>query len=328
MRLVLCAAAVVSACTGMSEPADLSIRQALNTGETGSDTVGARHALQVQVLKDNVPTSGVIVSWWLGGQSGTISSINSTTDASGNASAVLTLDSRAWRGEGCGEEGLSDVRASVAGGATVRMQVTATPGNVVRIMPASDQAPIGVVSLPIIHAVYATDAHGNQVGNVKIDWAVAPGGGSVTAQTRTSDPGPRRCGDKAALGSQTLSSVPGTSWVTASLHGHPEATPVVFRTTVVSALVRLEEYGDHGFVPDTLIVGTADIVAWRWDACDDICPGPHNVTFEDASLRASSPTELLYTHLHVFTQPGVYRYRCTRHSHDFGSGESGVIVVR
>lgn len=54
----------------------------------------------------------------------------------------------------------------------------------------------------------------------------------------------------------------------------------------------------------------------------------HDVVFEDDPSQPTSATpRKTGMHTRTFTTPGIYRYRCTRHSSDFSHGEVGVVTV-
>lgn len=185
----------------------------------------------------------------------------------------------------------------------------------------------GVVSAPIEYYVAATDASGNGVTGVTIDWAVTAGGGSVApTQNTTSDsmccttfPQP------VARATHTLGPGEGLHTVTVTANGVPGAPRATLSTRAVHGLVGLDQF--NGFYPADVAVPVGTTVAWIWN--DGCCPAEHDVVFEDDPTEPlSSPrkTDPAY-HTRTFAAAGTYRYRCTNHSQDWALGEVGSVTV-
>lgn len=125
--------------------------------------------------------AGATVAWSAG--AGSVSSANSTTDASGRAQTIWTL------GTSAGSQNLS---ATVAALTPARFTATATAGAATQLLKVSGDAQVATVgqsaALPII--VRANDAYGNAVAGAAITWSVTTGGGSLgSAQAVTSASG-------------------------------------------------------------------------------------------------------------------------------------------
>jgi plastocyanin len=72
------------------------------------------------------------------------------------------------------------------------------------------------------------------------------------------------------------------------------------------------------FTPETATVKAGDRVRWVNDSGNI-----HNVTFEDASIKASTVMYQSNMFEVTFPKPGTYRYRCTFHP-----GMDGVVIVQ
>ncbi|MGZ6154575.1 MAG: Ig-like domain-containing protein [Gemmatimonadaceae bacterium] len=115
------------------------------------------------------PVSGVRVNWAVVSGGGKLSASNSITDQSGQASVTWTL----------GESGPQSVKASPGGTQEVSFSARA----VVQLMSiASGDAQkglFGVTLAPIV--VLVTDASLQPAPNVKVNWGVVAGGGSLSS---------------------------------------------------------------------------------------------------------------------------------------------------
>ena len=73
--------------------------------------------------------------------------------------------------------------------------------------------------------------------------------------------------------------------------------------------------------PDTISLSGGPTATWTWSGAN-----PHSVTFEDG-VMSTAGLQSSGMHQRTFSASGQYRYRCTNHSTNFGSGMSGTIVV-
>ena len=314
------------------------------SGDTQSDTVlaGLADPLLVRVVRaGDVPAAGVAVRWVAidGGASGTFIE-------SGSATATTLT----------GDDGLASVRL-VLGGSAGHVQVQASlpdladtqpiwfnasarAGNVVSLAIDSVQtffSNVGLVSLTGVSLspfhVIAADAHGNSVAAQSLDWSVVSGTGVVT-------PLP---GSSSAIGTPLAD---GPLVVSASA---PGLTPVTFTGHGVAATILTVGATDGDCEEGSFMPRTVDVTANRWvgwticwnDSTEDGWDGlaawrwtyEHDVTFEDGVVTWPSTAGTLENwgpHFRVFTTPGTYRFRCTRHSSGFDpdDGETGVVIVR
>lgn len=286
LALMTVAAMVAAACDGVpSEPTGvLSIQKAApNSGDGQTDTVLATLSpFRVLVLRGDAPARGVTVSWrTLGGSSSP--TITTTTSASGIAEYRQTLGRSA---------GGYQASASVTGavGSPVSFTAFATPGNVttLRIVSGNNQADTLMGRLSADYAVQATDAHGNGVVGIVIDWAVTAGGGSITP-TRSTTESP--FGN--AFARHTLGPDAGAQTVTARLSVLPSAPPVTFTALTLGKLrVTVTTTGGdpdpdgytvtaHGGTRDT----TAAVAANETFTIARVTPGDYVLTLSNLALN-------------------------------------------
>jgi hypothetical protein len=79
------------------------------------------------------------------------------------------------------------------------------------------------------------------------------------------------------------------------------------------------DVSSNQFNPADLSTSRNVTVTWRFQG------GTHNVTFEDGQGNSSDQSS--GTHTRQFGAAGTYRYRCTLHSNNFGSGMAGQVSV-
>src|SRR5439155_112805 len=149
----------------------------------------------------NNPIAGVTVTWTPG--SGSVDPTTSTSNANGIAATTWTLGTRA---------GTQTVQATAAG-SPVNFSATATAGTAATLAPnsaTSQTAPAGsAVSTP--PSVIVKDANGNPVAGVAVTFAVAPGNGTITGGSQTTN-----ASGVATVGSWTLSPTAGQNTLTAT----------------------------------------------------------------------------------------------------------------
>ena len=201
---------------GITSLASTIATQAGN-GQTG--IVGTALPTPYGVIVKNLagaPVAGVPVSWSVGAGGGTIAPAQSTTDASGIATASRTLGTVV---------GTQTATASVGGlaGSPVTFSATALAGAATRLVKKSVDPQTGTVGL-IVSAppsVRVEDQFGNDVAGATVTFAVISGGGLLAAASPTSD-----AQGIATVGSWTLGTVAGTNnnSVRASATGVPAVT--------------------------------------------------------------------------------------------------------
>src|SRR5205807_2221790 len=187
-------------------------------GQTG--TVGTTLPTQLSVRvadQFNNPVAGVTVTWTPATGSGSVNPTTSTSDGSGIAATTWTLGTAA---------GTQTVQATGAG-SPVPFSATATAGGAATIAansPTSQSATAGtaVRSPP---SVIVKDANGNPVAQVAVTFAVAPGNGSITGASQTTN-----ASGVATVGSWTLSATAGSNTLTAT-SGTLSGSPVTFTAT-------------------------------------------------------------------------------------------------
>ena len=209
------------------------------------------------------PVAGVAVTWALTG-GGALSAATATTGADGHAKIRLTLGAT---------PGAATVVATAAGAGPVSFGAQAMAGPAARLAvhAGDDQGAGAGQAVPVAPAVRVTDALGNALQGVPVQFAVARGGGAVSGANASTD-----SAGVAAVGRWTLGSAPGANEVTATVAGLP---PVRFSAVAqVGAVARLARAGGDN---QTGVVGTAlaDSLAVRaTDAHGNPVPGV-TVTF-------------------------------------------------
>ena len=187
----------------------------LQTGVVGQPLA---NPVVVSVVDQNgVALSGVVVSWEVLGQSGSVSSPTSTTDVNGQASVIWTLGT---------EAGTDSLRASLANGSSVIFTATAVEednGLNLAIVSGDDQSvTVGTASAPMI--IRATDDDGNPLSGVVLNWSANNGTLSAASTTTGADGTAQVTLTPAAAGPFSVSAALSTS-----------TTPVVFDGTAVAA---------------------------------------------------------------------------------------------
>ena len=184
-------------------------------GQVGPAGSRLPQPLVVRVLDANDnPVSGSSVSWVIGQGGGTMDPTTSTTAADGTASSTWILGPRA---------GANSVRAVVSDLLSVGFSATATAPPATRLLQNGgdgQNAPaLSRLGAPL--SVKAVDANGDGVGGVRVTWAVASGGGSLSASASTTR------ADGTADATWTLGATLGTQTATATATGL-EGSPITF----------------------------------------------------------------------------------------------------
>jgi hypothetical protein len=186
--------------TAPATPTTLSVVSgSAQTGTVGSALAGPV-VLQVQD-QSGKPISGVTVTWTAA--NGTTSSPESVSDSAGQVTTTWTL------GTVAGAETLS---ASAAGVNAVTVLATATPGAPSSVVVTSGDAQSGAAGSALSAAlgVKVTDAYGNPVPNVVVQWTDDAGGALATATSVTG-------ADGVAQDALTLGAAAGVDDVTAAV---------------------------------------------------------------------------------------------------------------
>jgi adhesin/invasin len=201
--------------------AGAAARIALVSGADQSAIVGMTLAPFVVSVTDGGgnPVAGFIVTFAVASGGGTLSASSVPTDASGRATASLTLGPTA---------GTNSVTANASGlaGSPVSFTAIAVPGPAKQIamISGNNQSATVRTALASSFVVAVKDANGNPVSGVTVTFAVASGGGSLSAVGVPTD--------ASGLASTvlTVGAAPGNNVVTASATGLV-GSPVSFMAT-------------------------------------------------------------------------------------------------
>jgi plastocyanin len=283
----------------------------LSAGNNQADTVDATLAIPFSVTildSTNAPVPGVLVTWTVPANQGSVSSATVATAGNGVAAVDRTLGPTA---------GTQTAQASAAGvsGSPVTFTATATAGTATLIVKSGGDSGSGQVSSQVTYSVTATDRRGNPRAGVVIDWAVGTGGGSITpAQNSTGSNG-------TASATRTLGPSAGDQTATARANGIASAPSVTFTTTaVVGAAVTVGP--NIQFSPTAVTIPVGGRVTWTW-ATNSLSHSVQWLT-GPAPLPASSAVQTSGTYAVTFTTAGTYTYNCFVH----GNGMTGSVVVQ
>jgi hypothetical protein len=187
-------------------------------GQSAAGGTRLPQQLVVRVVDANDnPVSGATVAWVIQGGGGTMDPPTSTTGSDGTAASVWTLGPRA---------GANTVRAAVSLDLFVDFSATATAPPAASLLKnggdAQSAAVLTRLAAPL--SVRAVDMNGDGVGGIRITWAVASGGGSLSASASTT-----RADGTVEVG-WTLGPTLGTQTATAAAAGLA-GSPVTFTAT-------------------------------------------------------------------------------------------------
>ena len=184
--------------------------------------MGQPATVTLEVVDQNGRTvSGVPISWAVIHDGGAINVASSTTDTSGTASVVWTLDTIAKP---------DSLRASIPSGdamLVIAMARHGTASAATKISGDSQTVSLGEASEPFI--VKLTDRYGNPISGVGAGWIVN-GGGTLSALTTVTD--------SSGMTQVTLStdtSAPGTRQIVATYGTLPASTFTLTATAATSA---------------------------------------------------------------------------------------------
>src|ERR1041385_3088141 len=168
--------------------------------------------------------SGAQVDWTIVSGGGLLGSATTTTGSDGTTQVLYTLGSVA---------GPATIRAALHNAPTALVQFTETAlsagSNTLALVSGDNQSALVGLPLPAPLVVKATDAAGNPVSGVQVDWTILTGGGLLSSATTTTAP------DGTAQVLYTLGSVAGPATIRAALHNAPSVT-VSFTETALAAV--------------------------------------------------------------------------------------------
>jgi plastocyanin len=277
----------------------------LSAGNTQTDTIGATLGTAYAVVvrdETNTPVAGVTVNWSVTGGGGSVSAPLSTTDANGIASVQRTLATTA---------GGHTARARVTGlsGNPVNFAATATAGNAVSIQKTTGDGGTAAPGGDVTYTVTTQDAHNNPRNGVRVVWAVASGGGSITS------PNPSTTGPNGqASATHRLGSSAGANSATATADTLPGSPFVTFNSTAASIVT----VSNNSFTPSNAPVKQNESVTWVWAPASV----PHNITWSTAGSPANEPDRSTGQVSRTFSTVGVFSYTCTNHG-----GMNGSVTV-
>jgi alpha-tubulin suppressor-like RCC1 family protein len=217
------------ACGGsdVNAPEPVATTIAPNGGNNQSAATGTAvtDLPSVKVTDANTnPVSGVAVTFAVASGGGSITGASQTTNESGIATVGgWTLGST---------PGPNTLTATATGltGSPVTFTATATaPATNIAINGGNNQFAVPGAAVATAPSVLVTDASASPVSGVAVTFAVASGGGSITAASQVTD-----ASGIATVGSWTLGSIAGTNTLTATAVGLT-GSPVTFTATAGAA---------------------------------------------------------------------------------------------
>ena len=160
---------------------------ALVSGGSQTGTAGQPLALPLVVkvtTASGAAAPGATVAFAARPGSGSLSATSVRTDAKGQASVTWTIGPRAGS-----NVDTATATASALTGSPVTFVASATAGAAAQLVAAggNNQTAPAATALPAPLTARVSDAHGNPVAGVSVNWAIATGGGSVSTASSASD---------------------------------------------------------------------------------------------------------------------------------------------
>ena len=331
MRFMSFAAAVsVAACGGGESggpppPPQPHLTAVAGDGQTAPVGQALPNPLVVRVDLSGVPDSGVTVSWNPLPGAGTVTPTSSKTGADGTTSTAWTVGTAA---------GSQRVQVSATGGGSaITFGATVLAGPAATLAKVRGDAQTGRPGVPLAAqpVVRVTDAHGNPVAGVTVQWLVTAGGGSAATASGTTN--------AAGLDSTawTLGPADGVNTLEASAAagGNPlTGSPVGFHATAVtppppptSATVQVQS---NFFQPSSVTIAVGGTVTWNWAGSDHSVTPVLSPVFGNPAGSGVQNAGFTYGPI-TFTTAGTYRYICTVHGGVSGgttTGMAGTVIVQ
>ena len=283
-------------------------------GQTAVVATALPQQLRVVLTEDGAPKANATINWVA--TNGSVNPLTSTTDGTGIATTTWTIGTIM---------GAQVAKAQFVGatGSPQVFSATGTPGAPAALTKAGGDIQTAAVNAPFALPlqVKVSDAFGNGIAGITVNWAVTSGPATIDATASASN-------------NQGIASVPvtaagttGAVVVTATSASVPAAS-VTFGLTVVAAIrdVRLGNNFFQSFTNNTQnpAIDTVQIgQTVRWTLIE---PGTHTVQSLGPSSFPNSGTlsTVGATYTHIFTNTGTYQYDCAIH----GNQMTGVIVVK
>ena len=205
-------------------PAVLALVSGANQTDSATAVLKSDFVVRVADAHGNgVP--GVTIQWAVTTGGGSISPTSSVTTApDGQANAKLTL----------GRTAASNSAMATALGidGPIAFSATATAAHAAQLAVISGDGQVAAVSqrLGTDDIVRVTDSYGNAVAGVTIDWAIANGGGALSASTSITS------SDGTATTRSTLGPTPGTQTIVAAVDAAASVARVSFSATGVTSV--------------------------------------------------------------------------------------------
>ena len=330
IRFVRLAAALsVAACGGGDSggpppPPKPTITVVSGDAQTGPASEALPNPLVVRVDLSGVPDPGVTVSWTPSPGAGTVTPTSSTSGADGTASTVWTAGTAA--GAQRVQAAATGAAASVSFGATV----LAGPAAAIAKLRGDAQTGRPGTTLATRPVVRVTDALGNPVAGVTVQWLVTAGGGSPASASGTTN--------AAGLDSiaWTLGPADGANTLEASAApgGTPlTGSPLAFHATAVTPTLPMSatvQVQSNFFQPSSVTIGVGGTVTWNWIGSDHSVTPVLTPLFGTPGGSGVQNAGFTYGPI-TFATAGTYRYICTVHGGVSGStttGMAGTVIVQ
>ena len=154
-------------------PVLTAVASSLNQSGTVGQALPSPLAVRV-TNAGGTPLAGITVTFNVTTGGGSLNQLSTTTDASGNASVVLTLGTKV---------GVDSVAATATNGNAVSFAATAVAGAPAQLIAVSQDSVAVPVGTPTTIVVKAVDVYGNPVANAQLSWT-ADNGATVTAASQ------------------------------------------------------------------------------------------------------------------------------------------------
>jgi aldose sugar dehydrogenase len=229
--------AFMASCATSVDPNRPENRIEISSGDNQSGTVGRPldRPITVRLLKGDTPLAGAKVEFALGMGAGSVEQTEATTDAQGEASA-----GRWTLGTGAGLQSLL-VTATNAVSVTVSATAAADVGiNVAAFEGDGQLAPLSTL-VPVAPAKRITDAWGNPVPGLSVEWQVIEGGGSLQGPTTVATD----VNGVSRIQGWQLGATPGQNRLVARMPGLPQTTFVATGTAAGMPSLTIERGNDQ-----------------------------------------------------------------------------------